>query len=78
MSNATHDDVVRLFPGTQDHAVLEILATEASVKELEAALSLLQNDDEGLIDIKQQKGGRLNQLLGILAKSEIRPRNDRD
>lgn len=78
MAGATHDDVARLFPGIQDHIVLEILATEATVDDLEAALLLLQDNDEGLIEIRKQKGDLLNHLLGILAKSEIRPRDDVD
>jgi hypothetical protein len=78
MVSATHDDVSRLFPGIQDHTVLEILATEATVSDLEAALLLLEDNDEGLIDAKQQKGSLLNHLLAIIAKSEIRPRDDVD
>jgi hypothetical protein len=78
MATATHDDVVRMFPGMQDHTVLEILGTEATVSELEAALLLLQDSDEGLIGIKQQKSPLLNRLLGILAKSEILLRDDFD
>lgn len=78
MTTATHDDIVRLFPGMQDHTVLEMLATEATVDELEAALLLLQGDDEGLISIKQQQGSRLNLLREILANSEIRLRDDFD
>jgi hypothetical protein len=78
MANATHDDIARLFPGIQDHTVLEILATEPTVDELEAALLLLQDSDEGSIEIRKQKGDLLNHLLGILAKSEIRPRDDAD
>jgi len=76
MVTATHDDIVRLFPGMQDHTVLEILATEASVDELEATLLLLQDDDEALIAIKQRQGGRLNLLRGILANSEFQLRDD--
>jgi hypothetical protein len=78
MAGATHDDIARLFPGIQDHTVLEILATEATVDDLEAASLLLQDNDEGLIDIKEQKGSLLNQLLQILAKSEIRLPDDLD
>lgn len=78
MATATHDEIVRLFPGMQDHTVLEILAMEASVDELEAASLMLQDADEGLIGVKQRRGDRLNLLLGILAGSEIRPRDDVD
>jgi hypothetical protein len=76
MATVTHDDIIRLFPDMQDHTVLAIIGMEATVDELEAALQLLQDDDEGLIDIKQQKGDRLNLLLGIFQKSEMRPRAD--
>lgn len=76
MATATHDDIIRLFPDMQDHTVLAILEMAATVAELEAALQLLQDDDEGLIGIKQRKGGRLNLLLGILQKSEMQPRDE--
>ena len=76
MVTATHDDIVRLFPGVQDHTVLAVLATEATVDELDAVLQLLHDDDEGLIGMQHQKGNRLNLLLEILQKSEIRPRDD--
>ncbi len=76
MATATHEDIVRLFPDMQDHTALEILRMEATVDELEAALQLLQDDDEGLIGIKQQKGSRLNLLLRILQKSEMQPRDE--
>ncbi len=76
MTTATHNDIVRLLPGIQDHTVLEILAMEATVAELEAVVQLLQDDDEGLIAVKRQVGSRLNLLLGILANSEIRLRDD--
>ena len=78
MATATHEDIVRLFPGVQDHAVQEILATKAAVDDLEAASLMLQDADEGLIDAKQRQGDRLNILLGILVKSEIRLRDDFD
>ena len=78
MTTVTHDDIVRLFPGIQDHTALEILDTKATVGELEAASLLLQNADEGLIDIKQQEGDQINRLLDILGSSEIRPGEEGD
>ena len=78
MAIATHDDIARLFPGVQDHAVLEILATNATVDDLKAASLMLQDADEGLIDAKQRQGDRLNILVGILANSEIQPPDDFD
>lgn len=78
MTAVTHDEIVRLFPGIQDHTVLEILDTKATVGELEAASLLLQNADEGLVDIKQREGDQINRLLDIFARSEIRPVEESD
>lgn len=78
MTTVTHDDVARLFPNIQDHAIVEILATRATVDELEAALLLLSNEDEGLIDIKRREGDQLNRLVDILNRSEIAQQADRD
>ena len=78
MTTVTHDEIVRLFPGIQDHTVLEILDTKATVGELEAASLLLQDADEGLVEIKLQEGDQINRLLDILASSEIRPQEEGD
>ena len=78
MVTATHEDIVRLFPGIQDQTMLEILATKATVDELEAASLLLQDADEGLIDISEREGRQIERLMAILGESEIRPREDRD
>lgn len=75
---ATHDDIVRLFPGIQDHTVVEILATKATTRELEAASLLLANQDEGLIDTNRETGGQPSRVLDILANAEIMPRENRD
>ena len=72
MTTATRNEVCRLVPGLQDHTVLEVLAMEPSVGELEAALQLLRGDDEGLIEVQEQQGTRLNRLIGILASSGVR------
>jgi len=55
MTTATHSEIVQLFPGIQDHSVLEILATKATVEELEAAMLLLNDEDEGMIEIMLQE-----------------------
>lgn len=78
MITATHDDIVRLFPGIQDHTVLDIQAMDATTGDLEAALLLLQGDDEGLIDVKRRKADRLNLLIGILENSEVQVRDNAD
>ena len=78
MTVANYQDVARLFPGLQDHAMAEILATGAKVDELEALFALLAGSDEGLIEIRQQESGRIDHLLTILRQSGIEPRDDRD
>ncbi|MDH3614363.1 MAG: hypothetical protein OEU90_04455 [Gammaproteobacteria bacterium] len=78
MITVTHDEIVRLFPGIQDHTVVEILNAKATVDELEAALLLLQDADEGLIGIEQRERDRINRLLDLLGSSELRPQEDRD
>jgi hypothetical protein len=73
MDTATHQDIVRLFPGIQDHTVVEILDTKATLGDIEAAVALLQDADEGLIGVKQRHGDRINRVLDILAASDLRP-----
>ena len=71
MATLTREDVVRLWPGIQAHDVIEILDTKASVAELDAALRLLHDADEGLIDVQREHGDRINRLLAVLSRSEI-------
>jgi hypothetical protein len=77
MNAAKHQDITRLFPGIQDHTVVEILDTRATLGEIEAALALLLDADEGLIGVKQRHGDRINRVLDILAASDYR-RDDFD
>jgi hypothetical protein len=78
MITATHDDIVRLFPGIQDHTVVEILATKASLSELEAASLILGNQDNGLTEVKREAGDQLSRVLAVLANAEIRPLEEND
>ncbi len=78
MTIATHADVCRLFPGLQDHAVVDMLATRPSIAELEAVSRLLQDDDESLIEIKRRKGDRLNRLVVILSRAQLQPADNHD
>ena len=78
MNTATHDDIVRMFPGIQDHTVVEILAIKTTLDQLEAAALLLSNQDEGLIDAKREAGDQLSRVLDTLIQAEIMPREDRD
>ena len=73
MNAATHNDIVRLFPGIQDHAVVEILDSHPTLGDVEAVLALLQDADEGLIGVKQRHGERINRVLDIIAASDYRP-----
>ena len=73
MDTATQQDIVRLFPGIQDHTVVEILDTKATLGDIEAAVALLQDADEGLIGVKQRHGDSINRVLDILAASYVRP-----
>ncbi|HSM30189.1 MAG TPA: hypothetical protein VK854_05765 [Woeseiaceae bacterium] len=73
MNAATHQDIARLFPGIEDHTVVEILGTHATLGDIEAAVALLQDADEGLIGVKQRHGDRINRVLDILAASDFRP-----
>ena len=73
MDAATQQDIVRLFPGIQDHTVVELLGTKATLGDIEAAVALFQDADEGLIGVKQRHGDRINRVLDILAASDFRP-----
>ena len=73
MDIATQQDIVRLFPGIQDHTVVEILDTKATLGDIEAAVALFQDADEGLIGARQRHGDRINRVLDILAASDLRP-----
>jgi arsenate reductase-like glutaredoxin family protein len=78
MTIATHADVCRIFPGLQDHAVVDLLATRPSITELEAASQMLQDDDESLIEIKQRKSDRLNNLVAILSHAQLQAADNHD
>lgn len=78
MTVATRNDVVRLMPEIEDHAVVEILGMDATVGEIEAALAALTSDDEGLIEVEHREGDRIHRLLRILHQSQIEPADDRE
>lgn len=78
MKKATHEDIVRLFPGLQDHAASEILGLEATVDELDAVLVLLSSEDRELAEIKRREGARIHQLVDILNQAGIEAVEDRD
>ena len=71
MSIANHEDIVHVFPGIQDHAVVEILEMKATVDELEAALAIMSGDEKDSIGIRQREGGQIHRLLGILDRAGV-------
>ena len=78
MSTATHKDVLNVFPGLEDHAVVEILDMHATVDELEAALTVLASDDKELIAMKRREGEEINRLLDILSQAGVGSMPERD
>ena len=78
MTIATRAEVCRLFPGLQDHTVVNLLATRPSIAELEAVSQMLHDDDESLIEIKQRKGDRLNRLVVILSHAQLQAADSHD
>ena len=78
MTNATHADVIKRFPGMPDHTVVEILALDPTEAELDAVQLLAASDDEHLIGFKQQDADRLNRLMAIIEASGMGFEDDRD
>jgi len=78
MPIAAYKDVVRVFPGLQDHTVAALLDMKATVDELEAALVMLSGDEEQLIDFQSREGDQVHGILSILGRSELQAREDRD
>lgn len=78
MAIATERDIRRIFPGIEDHTVLEVLDSRATIDELEAAALLLGNEDEGTIGVRAREGALLNRLLDLLSRSDIQPPDDTD
>ena len=78
MTVATHDDVCRLFPGLDDHAVVDVLAAGPSIADLEAVSPMLQDNDESLIEVKRQRGDRLNRLFAILSLAQVQAAGNHD
>lgn len=71
MKTATRNDILTVFPGLEDHALVEILGMQATMEDLEAALALLSSDDEGLIEVKQREGTQIHRLLNILNRAGL-------
>ena len=78
MSIATRKDVLSVFPDIQDHAVVEIMALNATIDDLEAALVILTSEDKNLIEIKRREGGQIHQLMNILNQAAVLAAADRE
>lgn len=78
MSKATRKDVLGVFPGLEDHTVVEILDMGATVDELEAALTILNSDDKDLIEIKRREGDNINRLMDILSQAGVESTTEQD
>ena len=78
MKIATHNDILAVFPGIQDHAAVEIMEMKATVEDLEAALAVITSDDLDLIEFKRREGGQIHRLLNILDQAGIAAAQDRD
>ena len=78
MSIATRKDVLSVFPDIQDHAVVEIMALNATIDDLEAALVILTSEDKNLIEIKRREGGQIHQLMNILNQAGVLAAADRE
>jgi len=73
MTSATAKDIARLLPNANDHAIHEIVKSGATIAELDAAVLLLQGDDESTRNIRNEFGDRLTSLVNILMDADILP-----
>lgn len=73
MATATRKEILRLFPGLPEHAVLALIDAKATSAELDAAMLSLQGDDDAIIEFRRRDGARLEHLLGILSAAGIEP-----
>lgn len=71
MATVTAADVVRVFPGIEDHVVLEVLASRPTLGDLEAASQMLADQDEALVDADPVRRARAAGLVDILATAGV-------
>jgi len=70
MTALTRDDVIAVFGGLDDCAVTEIIGTGASHEELTEAAAWIANDEALLRTGRPRAGGRVGQLVDILATTQ--------
>lgn len=71
MNRVTARDVTRLFPGIEDHTVLEVLASRPTLGDLEAAAQMLADQDEGLVDADPALRERAAGLVRMLSTAGL-------
>ena len=67
---ATAEDVRRLFGEIDDIRIAEIVATGATVQDLEEVFAYMHGDDTPLEEMQQPLSGRAAQIYDILAPEE--------
>lgn len=75
---ATRQDITRLFRGIDAHTVLEILNSGPSVSDLEAAVLVLQGDDESLYGVDEHRRATVTQLTNLLDAAGLRIPGEED
>lgn len=76
-TQVSHEQIAELFPGIEDHTVVEIMETGATLDDLEAAFQWLQSGDEPAFAARRQDSSRFNRLLGVLTEARVQPAQDR-
>jgi hypothetical protein len=76
MTRLNRDDVIKAVGGVDDVTIAEIIGTGASADELAEAQAWIVNDDPLLNAGKPLPGGRVRELIDILA--ELEPDEDDD
>ena len=74
MTRLNRDDVIKAVGGVDDVTIAEIIGTGASADELAEAQAWIVNDDPLLNAGKPLPGGRVRELIDILA--EFDPNED--
>lgn len=69
----TREDVVRVLGPVDETLIVEILATEASVGELEEAFAWLNADDVLGRQLRRQPSGKVAELCEILEREDEEP-----
>jgi len=69
-SPITRDDILRVLGDTDETAIAEILATNATAEELVEARNWLDSDEALLNSGRPLPGGRVARLIDILSRAD--------